>query len=204
MINRRLSTPLLALATILGVVAAGCAKSGGSVHPEIAAETRANTTPVTVVPNPVLTRVGAESIADITERVLPSVVNISMTKVTKMSASPMPFMPFFGPQGQEDRRENEGAVAEQRPPQRPGPRDDPPVGETDKRHDPRDRKRLASEVRRPVDAGSQHDSDRPDRSPHQWLEDATEDELFRDRRSGHERCGRQSDGQCGVAIDRQE
>jgi serine protease Do len=53
----------------------------------------------------VLNRVGAESIADITERVLPSVVNISMTKVTKMSASPLPFMPFFGPQGQEDRRE---------------------------------------------------------------------------------------------------
>ena len=52
-----------------------------------------------------LNRVGAESIADITERVLPSVVNISMTKVTKMSASPLPFMPFFGPQGQEDRRE---------------------------------------------------------------------------------------------------
>jgi len=105
MIKRRLSTPLLALATIAGVAAAGCAKSGGSVHPEIAAETRPNTTPVTVVPNPVLSRIGGESIADITERVLPSVVNISMTKVTKMSASPMPFMPFFGPQGQEDRRE---------------------------------------------------------------------------------------------------
>src|SRR4051812_3756323 len=105
MIKRPLSTPLLALATIAGVAAAGCAKSGGSVHPEIAAETRPNTTPVTVVPNPVLSRIGGESIADITERVLPSVVNISMTKVTKMSASPMPFMPFFGPQGQEDRRE---------------------------------------------------------------------------------------------------
>ncbi|HEY0463848.1 MAG TPA: DegQ family serine endoprotease [Polyangiaceae bacterium] len=105
MINRRLSTPLLALATIAGVAAAGCAKSGGSPHPEIAAETRGNTSPVTVLPNPMLSRVGAESIADITERVLPSVVNISMTKVTKMSASPLPFMPFFGPQGQEDRRE---------------------------------------------------------------------------------------------------
>ncbi|HET7542227.1 MAG TPA: DegQ family serine endoprotease [Polyangiaceae bacterium] len=105
MITRRLTTPLLALATIAGVATVGCAKSGGSPHPEIAAETRATTTPVTVLPNPALTRVGAESIADITERVLPSVVNISMTKVTKMSASPLPFMPFFGPQGQEDRRE---------------------------------------------------------------------------------------------------
>ena len=105
MITRRLTSPLLALAVIAGVAAAGCAKSGGAPHPEIAAETRASATPVTVVQNPALTRVGAESIADITERVLPSVVNISMTKVTKMSASPMPFMPFFGPQGQEDRRE---------------------------------------------------------------------------------------------------
>ncbi|MEI9942069.1 MAG: DegQ family serine endoprotease [Pseudomonadota bacterium] len=102
MITRRLTTPLLALAAIAGITAAGCAKSGGSVHPEIAAETRSNTTPVTVLPNPVLSRVGAESIADITERVLPSVVNISMTKVTRMSASPLP---FFGPQGGEDRRE---------------------------------------------------------------------------------------------------
>jgi serine protease Do len=105
MITRRLTTPLLALATIAGVATAGCAKSGGSPHPEIAAETRAAPPPVTVLPNPALTRAGGESIADITERVLPSVVNISMTKVTKMSASPMPFMPFFGPQGQEDRRE---------------------------------------------------------------------------------------------------
>jgi len=105
MITRRLTTPLLALATIAGVAAAGCAKSGGSPHPEIAAEARGATTPVTVLPNPLLNRVGAESIADITERVLPSVVNISMTKVTKMSGSRLPFMPFFGPQGQEDRRE---------------------------------------------------------------------------------------------------
>ncbi len=103
MITRRFTTPLLLLAT---VAAAGCAKSSSSLHPEIAAETHGSATPVTVVPNPVLGRVGAESIADITERVLPSVVNISMTKVTKMSASPMPFMPFFGPQGGgEDRRE---------------------------------------------------------------------------------------------------
>jgi serine protease Do len=103
MITRRLTTPLIALVAVVGVTAAGCAKSGGSVHPEIAAETRAPVAPVTVLPNPLLSRGGAESIADITERVLPSVVNISMTKVTKMSASPLPFMPFFGPQ--EDRRE---------------------------------------------------------------------------------------------------
>jgi len=105
MMTRRLTTPLLVWATVAGVTAVGCAKSGSSPHPEIAAETRGNAAPVTVLPSPVLSRVGAESIADIAERVLPSVVNISMTKVTKMSASPLPFMPFFGPQGQEDRRE---------------------------------------------------------------------------------------------------
>jgi serine protease Do len=73
------------------------------MHPEIAAETKLST-PVTVLPNPLLARAGTESIADITARVLPSVVNISMTKVTKMSGSGG-FLPFFGNQGQEDRRE---------------------------------------------------------------------------------------------------
>jgi len=105
MITRRLTNPLLLGATFAALVASGCAKSPGSLHPEIAAETKAGPGPVTVLPSPVLSRVGAESIADITERVLPSVVNISMTKVTKMSASPLPFMPFFGPQDQGDRRE---------------------------------------------------------------------------------------------------
>jgi serine protease Do len=100
MITRRLTTPLLLLTSV--VAASGCAKSSSSLHPEIAAETHGAISPVTVLPSPALTRVGAESIADITERVLPSVVNISMTKVTKMSASPLP---FFGPQGGDDRRE---------------------------------------------------------------------------------------------------
>src|SRR5450432_3779941 len=107
MITRRLSNPL-AVAGIVALASGGCAKSVSSqIHPEIAADTARSPTPVTVLPSPVLTRVGAgaESIADITERVLPSVVNISMTKVTKMSASPMPFMPFFGPQMPEDRHE---------------------------------------------------------------------------------------------------
>ena len=106
MITRRFTNPLLlvaAAATALG----GCAQSVNSqMHPEIAAETRGPAAPVTVVSNPALTRVGGESIADITERVLPSVVNISMTKVTKMSGQgQLPFMPFFGNPGQEDRRE---------------------------------------------------------------------------------------------------
>jgi serine protease Do len=104
--TRRLTTSLLLAAAAAGVIVGGCAKTTSALHPEIAAETHGSVTPVTVLPNPALTRVGAESIADITERVLPSVVNISMTKVTKMSASQTPFGPFlFGPQGQEDRRE---------------------------------------------------------------------------------------------------
>src|SRR5437868_6372967 len=107
MITRRF-TSSLALVGIgfLALAPSGCTKSGSSqIRPEIGAQSGGASAPVTVVPNPALTRVGAESIADITERVLPSVVNISMTKVTKMSASPLPFMPFFGPQGQEDRHE---------------------------------------------------------------------------------------------------
>jgi serine protease Do len=103
MITRRLTNPLL-LVAVFGVAASGCAKSVNSqMHPEIAAETKLST-PVTVLPNPLLARAGTESIADITARVLPSVVNISMTKVTKMSGSGG-FLPFFGNQGQEDRRE---------------------------------------------------------------------------------------------------
>jgi serine protease Do len=107
MITRRFTNPLLLVAAA-AAASGGCAKSVNSqMHPEIAAETRGPAAPVTVVSNPALTRVGGESIADITERVLPSVVNISMTKVTKMSGQgQLPFMPFFGNQGQgEDRRE---------------------------------------------------------------------------------------------------
>src|SRR3954471_11390080 len=107
MITRRFTSPLALVGIgLLAVASSGCTKSGSSqIHPEIAAESGGAPTPVTVVPNPALTRVGAESIADITERVLPSVVNISMTKVTKMSGSGMGFLPFFGQQGPEDRRE---------------------------------------------------------------------------------------------------
>ncbi len=105
MITRRLTNPLLLVAA-LAASSGGCAKSVNSqMHPEIAAETGGPQTPVTVVTNPALTRPGAESIADITERVLPSVVNISMTKVSKMSGQGGGFLPFFGNQGQEDRRE---------------------------------------------------------------------------------------------------
>jgi serine protease Do len=107
MITRRFTSSLALLGIGILAVSGGCAKSGSSqIHPEIAPETGGAPAPVSVVQNPALTRPGAESIADITERVLPSVVNISMTKVTKMSGSGMGFLHFFGQQGQEgDRRE---------------------------------------------------------------------------------------------------
>jgi serine protease Do len=105
MITRRLTNPLFLVAAFAAICSACAKSSNAQMHTDIAAETRGAAAPVTVVSNPALTRVGAESIADITERVLPSVVNISMTKVTKMSGSAMPFMPFFGNPGQEDRRE---------------------------------------------------------------------------------------------------
>ena len=105
MITRRFTSPL-ALVGILAAVSAGCTKAASSqIHPEIAAETGGPSAPVTVLPNPALTRVGAESIADIAERVLPSVVNILVTLVIEMSAPGMGFLPFFGSQGQEDRHE---------------------------------------------------------------------------------------------------
>jgi serine protease Do len=65
--------------------------------------------PVQVLPTAALTAAGpqgAASIADITERVLPSVVNISMTKMSKthgMQGMPFPF--FFGPPEGTERRE---------------------------------------------------------------------------------------------------
>ncbi|MEO8901897.1 MAG: trypsin-like peptidase domain-containing protein, partial [Polyangiaceae bacterium] len=105
MITRRLNPPLLLIAA-LAASSGGCAKSVNSqMRPDIAAETGGSQPPVTVVANPALTRPGAESIADITERVLPSVVNISMTKVSKMSGQGGGFLPFFGNQNQGDRRE---------------------------------------------------------------------------------------------------
>jgi serine protease Do len=59
--------------------------------------------PVTVVPTPALAQVGSASIADIAERALPSVVNISLSKTIHGRPSPFPF--FFGPQDSGDRKE---------------------------------------------------------------------------------------------------
>src|SRR6266545_3041494 len=92
----------LGLLPILLVFPLACAKGAHSAGTEVAPEARElNRTPVTVLPNPAfaaLGSAGATSIADVTERVLPSVVNISLTKMTKiqggMQNGPFPF--FFG------------------------------------------------------------------------------------------------------------
>jgi len=104
----------LALVTLLGILPLGCARAAttaGGVHQDVAPETSTlSRAPVTVLPSATLTAAGTPgqaSIADITERVLPSVVNISMTKLAKMQGgmqgNPFPF--FFGPQEGGERRE---------------------------------------------------------------------------------------------------
>jgi len=94
-IGRRLSLSGLTL-----VLAAGCARAGNhSPKTEVSPET--NQRPVALVPQPALP--GAVAIADVAEKAIPSVVNISLTKVSR--APSMQFFPFFGPPGNEERRE---------------------------------------------------------------------------------------------------
>jgi serine protease Do len=65
----------------------------------------AGQSPVTVLPHPALAQAGGSAtIADIAEKALPSVVNIAMTKLSRMPQQPM-FFPFFGPPGSEERKE---------------------------------------------------------------------------------------------------
>ncbi len=60
---------------------------------------------MTVLPHPALAQAGGGStIADIAEKALPSVVNIAMTKLSRSPQQPM-FFPFFGPPGNDERKE---------------------------------------------------------------------------------------------------
>jgi serine protease Do len=100
----------LGLLPILLVLPLSCARTARSGGTEVAPEKQElNRSPVTVLPNPAFAAVGAPgaaSIADVTERVLPSVVNISLTKMAKMrGGQSMPFPFFFGPQEGGERRE---------------------------------------------------------------------------------------------------
>ncbi|MFZ5892140.1 MAG: DegQ family serine endoprotease [Myxococcota bacterium] len=94
-------------AVALLALAAGSACASRPARAELSAEPqRAAGPPVSVAQSPALAQVGNTSIADIAERVLPSVVNISLTKVNKGHAGPMPFPFFFGPPDSGERREH--------------------------------------------------------------------------------------------------
>jgi serine protease Do len=101
---RRLTTLALVFTVPLG-----CARpaSTGAGRTDVAPEAPQPPTPVEILPHPALTAAGGPgqvSIADIAERVTPSVVNISLTKEGKPEAPGMfPF--FFGPQENGPRRE---------------------------------------------------------------------------------------------------
>jgi serine protease Do len=100
--------------SIIGLLPLGCTRAAtpaAEVHRDLVAQTpRGPQPPAQVLPTAALTAAGpqgAASIADITERVLPSVVNISMTKLSRghggMQGQPFPF--FFGPPEGTERRE---------------------------------------------------------------------------------------------------
>ena len=97
--------PVLVLAPLACARGAHSAQAGAEAAPEPSK----GQSSLSVLPTPALATVGAPgaaSIADVTERVLPSVVNISLTKLTKMQGGgPGPFPFFFGPQEGGERRE---------------------------------------------------------------------------------------------------
>jgi serine protease Do len=106
--SRRL--PLLALFTF--AVPLACARTPGSGPARTNVAPESQPAPVTVLAHPALTQAGAAAanIADIAERALPSVVNISLTKLAKIQGQ-VPFPFFFGPgQGPDprERREQQG------------------------------------------------------------------------------------------------
>jgi serine protease Do len=78
----------------LALASAGCARSGGLSKSEVTPEPGRDTT---VLAHPALTQVGGNvSIADVAERVLPSVVTVSTTVVQRQQSGMFPF--FGGPQ----------------------------------------------------------------------------------------------------------
>jgi serine protease Do len=97
----------IALLSLSAGLALGCTKTTTTPpHGEATAEPASRAAaPVEVLPHPALTKLGAgASIADVTERVMPSVVNISLTKLSRVRPT-MPFPFFFGPPDAQERRE---------------------------------------------------------------------------------------------------
>ncbi len=94
----RLSYGFVSVLT-LALAAAGCARNNGISKSEVRPEGRS---PVTVLSHPALTQVGGSvSIADVAERVLPSVVTVSTTVVQHQQQS---MFPFFGGGGPSERQ----------------------------------------------------------------------------------------------------
>jgi serine protease Do len=90
---------------VLALAAAGCSHVAATPsHSEAAAEPP-RAVPVTLSQSPAFAQTGTASIADVVERALPSVVNISLTKVSHGQAGGMPFPFFFGPPDSGERRE---------------------------------------------------------------------------------------------------
>jgi serine protease Do len=102
--TRRISKRLGTVAVFALALASGCAAR--PVRAEATAETPRPAAPaVTVTQSPAFAQVGNASIADVAERVLPSVVNIALTKVSKGQSGPHPFPFFFGPPDSGERQE---------------------------------------------------------------------------------------------------
>jgi serine protease Do len=100
-----LRVPLLVAFSLALPLACARTPSSGQARTNVTPETQP--APVTVLAHPALTQAGgaAANIADIAERAMPAVVNISLTKLAKVRGQ-MPFPFFFGPgQDQQERRE---------------------------------------------------------------------------------------------------
>src|SRR5689334_619794 len=75
------------------LASSGCARQSGLAA---SAEPTNKPAPAQILPHPALAAANGASISDIAERVLPSVVNISLTKVSRTEARRSPLDdPFF-------------------------------------------------------------------------------------------------------------
>jgi serine protease Do len=98
--------PLFALLLALPLA---CARTPSSTQANTRVTPEAQSAPVTVLAHPALTQAGgaALNIADIAEKATPSVVNISLTKLSKVQGQ-MPFPFFFGPGPEQQERREQG------------------------------------------------------------------------------------------------
>ncbi|MGC4092479.1 MAG: DegQ family serine endoprotease [Polyangiaceae bacterium] len=106
--SRRISLQLGAVALSALAVASGCAARPARAEATAEPARAAGPPPVTVAQSPALAQVGSTSIADIAERVLPSVVNISLTKVSHEQPGGRQFPFFFGPPQDSGERREQG------------------------------------------------------------------------------------------------